>query len=402
MTGSMVLDIVLVVVLVLYAYSGWRQGFVAAAFGLVGLLGGAYVALRWGPGLIEGPLGVAHGTPMGALFLVVLVLAVASICQGLLLVLAARLRDRVRAPAARTVDSAVGMVAVLLAAVLVLWVVAGAVRTSGPRELRRVVAGSSVVTTIDSLMPPAASGLVDQVTAALDREGFPRVFEGLGPEPISSVQPPDPEVAGNAGVTRALRSVIHVRADAPGCGQVQVGSGWVAARGHVATNAHVVAGSSRVTVDVDGTGTEYEASIVALDPARDVAILAVPGLGARALSRGATLESGDSAVVAGFPGDNGLFVGPARVRNVLTATGADIYGQPGIDREIYSLRAEIRKGASGGPVLDTRGRVVGMVFATSLDDRQTGYALTLDEVLPVLRQGRASTSPVSSGNCSVG
>jgi S1-C subfamily serine protease len=401
-SGSVVVDVVLVVILVLYAYSGWRQGFVAAVFGLVGLLGGAYIALRWGPGLIEGPLGVEHGTPLGALLLVVFVLAVASICQGLLLVVAARLRDRVRAPAARTVDSAVGMVAVFVAAVLVVWVVAGAVRTSGPRELRRVVAQSTVVTTIDSFMPPSVGGLVDQVTAALDREGFPRVFEGLGPEPISSVQPPDPDVAGGARVKRALRSVIHVRADAPGCGQVQVGSGWVAAPGYVATNAHVVAGSARISVDVDGAGLEYPAAVVALDPARDVAILAVRDLGAPALSRGAQLASGDSAVVAGFPGDNGLFVGPARVRGVLTATGADIYGRPGVQREIYSLRADIRKGASGGPVLDTRGRVVGMVFATSLDDRQTGYALTLDEVLPVLREGRARTSPVSTGPCSVG
>ena len=107
----------------------------------------------------------------------------------------------------------------------------------------------------------------------------------------------------------------------------------------------------------------------------------------------------DDAVVAGFPGDRGLFVGPARVRDVLTATGADIYGEPGVAREIYSLRADIRKGASGGPVLDGSGRVVGMVFATSLDDPQTGYALTLDEVLPVLRAGERATTAVPAGAC---
>jgi len=50
-------------------------------------------------------------------------------------------------------------------------------------------------------------------------------------------------------------------------------------------------------------------------------------------------------------------------------------------------------------LLNRRGRVVGMVFATSLDDPQTGYALTLDEVLPVVEQGLARTSPVPSGAC---
>jgi S1-C subfamily serine protease len=401
-SGSVLLDLVLVLLLLVYAWSGWRQGFVSAVFGLVGLLGGAFVALRWGPVLLEGPLGVGTDTPIGALLLVVLVLAAASLGQGLMLVLASRLRDRVQAPSARAVDSAVGMVAVLVAAVLVVWVVAGAVRTSGPTSLRKVVAGSGVVTAIDEVMPPAATGLVDQVTEALGREGFPRVFEGLGPEPITSVRAPDPAVADSAAIRDALDSVIHVRAESPECDQVQVGSGWVAAPGYVATNAHVVAGARSVTVDVAGAGPELPAVVVAFDPARDVAVLAVPDLGAVALDRGRPLDDGDNAVVAGFPGDAGLFVGAARVRDQLTATGADIYGRPGVEREIYSLRADIRKGASGGPLLNRRGRVVGMVFATSLDDPQTGYALTLDEVLPVLEQGRASTSPVSTRSCVAG
>jgi S1-C subfamily serine protease len=398
-SGSVLLDLVLVLLLLVYAWSGWRQGFVSAVFGLVGLLVGAVAALRWGPALLEGPLGVHADTPLGALLLVVLVLAAASLGQGLLLVLASRLRDRVRAPAARTLDSLVGMVAVLVAAVLVVWVVAGAVRTSGPQNLRTVVARSGVVTAIDEVMPPEATGLVDQLTEALGREGFPRVFEGLGPEPIASVPAPNPAVARTPAIRSALGSVIHVRAESDACGQVQVGSGWVAAPGYVATNAHVVAGATSITVSVDGSGPELPAAVVAFDPSRDVAVLDVSGLAAPTLDPGRRLDDGANAVVAGFPGDAGLSVDPARVRDVLTATGADIYGRPGVDREIYSLRADIRKGASGGPLLDRRGRVVGMVFATSLDDPQTGYALTLDEVLPVVEYGMSRTSPVSTRGC---
>ena len=105
------------------------------------------------------------------------------------------------------------------------------------------------------------------------------------------------------------------------------------------------------------------------------------------------------AVVAGFPGDDGLWVGGARVRDVLTAQGADIYGNPGVVREVYSLRAQVRRGASGGPVLDPSGAVVGMVFATSLDDPDTGYALTLDEISAVLAQGSVTSAPVATGQC---
>ena len=59
----------------------------------------------------------------------------------------------------------------------------------------------------------------------------------------------------------------------------------------------------------------------------------------------------------------------------------------------------IRQGNSGGPLLDTSGRVVGIVFAKSVDDPETGYALTLAEASPVLRYASASSTPVPTGAC---
>lgn len=399
MTGSAILDLVLVLVLMGYALSGWRQGFVAAVLGLLGLVAGAWLALRVAPTVLEALTDLDLRTPLGTLVLLGVVLVVATIGQGIMLALASRIRDRMRASAFRVVDSLLGAVAVLAAAVLVVWVLAGAVRTGGPAPLRSAVARSQVVQAVDDVVPPSASVLVDDVTRALDRGGLPRVFEGLGPEPITSVPAPDAGVARDPDVQRALRSVIHVRGEAPRCDQTQVGSGWVLSEDRVVTNAHVVAGASRVQVDVGGRGPELDARVVAFDPDRDVAVLVVPGLAARALQRGADLVRGDDAVLAGFPGDEGLWVGPARVRGVLDARGADIYGDPGTTRKIYSLRAQVRQGASGGPVFDGDGKVVGMVFATSLDDPDTGYALTLAEMAPVLRAAATTTTQVPDGHC---
>jgi S1-C subfamily serine protease len=160
-----------------------------------------------------------------------------------------------------------------------------------------------------------------------------------------------------------------------------------------------VAGADRVTVSVRGTGRERAARVVAFDPRRDVAVLDVGDLTAPVLGQGPPLDAGAAAALAGFPGDDGLWVGAARVRDVLRARGADIYGSATVSRQIYSLRAQVRRGASGGPVLDPRGEVVGMVFATSLDDPDTGYALTLDEVAPTLRLGAHATRTVSAGAC---
>jgi S1-C subfamily serine protease len=398
-SGSVALDLTLLLLLALYAWSGWRQGFVSALLGLVGLVGGAVLAVRLVPGLLEDHAGIHQDTPAGLIALLAAVVVFALLGQGLMLLLARRFRDVVTAPAARAVDSALGLLAVLVTAMLVVWVVAGAVSTAGPLAARDLVSRSVVVSALDEIVPSSADGLVENLTQALDRGVFPKVFEGLGPEPIAPVEAPDGAVTTDPDVARAVASVVHVRAESDDCGQAQVGSGWVVAPGRIATNAHVVAGADRVTVSVRGTGRERAARVVAFDPQRDVAVLDVDDLNAPVLQQGAALETGAQAALAGFPGDKGLWVGAARVRDVLQARGADIYGNPDVSRRIYSLRAEVRRGASGGPVIDRDGEVVGMVFATSLDDPETGYALTLDEIQPVLRRGVLTTRAVPTGEC---
>ena len=155
-------------------------------------------------------------------------------------------------------------------------------------------------------------------------------------------------------------------------------------------------------MQVQGTGREYAASIVVFDPQRDLAVLSVSGLEAAPLAQGEALSNGAEAVVAGFPLDGPYRLDPARVRRVIAATGSDIYGQPGITREIYSLYTRVEPGNSGGPLLSPQGQVVGVVFAKSLDDATTGYALTLAEARPVLDAAAGATRPVSTGGCSTG
>ena len=58
----------------------------------------------------------------------------------------------------------------------------------------------------------------------------------------------------------------------------------------------------------------------------------------------------------------------------------DIYGDGTVIREVYSLRGLVRPGNSGGPIVDSRGHVAGVVFAASVTDAETGYALTVDQV----------------------
>ncbi len=151
---------------------------------------------------------------------------------------------------------------------------------------------------------------------------------------------------------------MKIVGDAEACGRGQEGSGSVVGPQRVVTNAHVVAGVDAPTVQVSGVGERLPARVVLFDPQKDVAVLAVPNLTAPALPLASRdLQHGDDAVVAGFPKNGPFSAGAARVRNVLSAVGEDIYGKPGVTREVYSLYANVQQGNSGGPLLDTSGRI---------------------------------------------
>jgi S1-C subfamily serine protease len=218
----------------------------------------------------------------------------------------------------------------------------------------------------------------------------------FGDESIQVAPEPDPNVPD--AVNAAATGVVRILSAAPSCGSDAEGSGWVVAGDRVVTNAHVVAGSDSLTVQLGGVGQAYPARLVVFDPARDLAVLDVPGLPATPLTLGAELAAGDSAVVAGYPENGPYSVIPSRVRETIDAVGRDIYGQDAVTREIYSLRSTVRPGNSGGPLFDVNGAVVGVVFARSTIDAETGYAMTLDEIAPVL-DAVSATEPVPSGAC---
>lgn len=399
MSGFGWLDLVLALLLVGYAVTGYRQGMVVSIFSLAGFLGGGAVAMGVLPALVQ-HWGTLERTPLlRAVVLVVGVFVLASVGQALAVGAGRRMRSRVVRGPVRGLDSVLGALVVAVSAAVLIWFVAGAVRGGTPGPIARAVGQSRILRTIDGLVPPQTSRLFAGFRQLLDREGFPRVFEGIRAEPIRPVSPPSPAAVGTAGIAAAGDSVVKITGVAEACNRGQEGSGWVVSRDRVVTNAHVVAGLRQATLRLHGTGRSYLGRVVVFDPERDLAVLAVPGLPARPLPLGGPLRSGASAVVAGFPLDGPYQLEAARIRQLIAARGSDIYGRPGTERDVYSLYARVRPGNSGGPLLDTRGRVVGVIFAKSLDDPVTGYALTLQETEPVLAAASSARTPVDTGAC---
>jgi S1-C subfamily serine protease len=336
------------------------------------------------------------------LLLVLGVFLLAAVGQGIAVNAGYRMRSGLRVRPGQVADSVLGAVATVLAVSVLLWFLAGAVRSGAQTPLARAIGTSRIISTIDRLVPAQTGRLFAGFQSVLDQEGFPRVFDGVRAEPIAPIAPPDNQLAAGAGVARAGLSIVKITGVAPACNREQEGSGWVVAPERVVTNAHVVAGTGSETVRIQGVGRSYDAHVVVFDPKRDLAVLSVPGLPAPPSTLGTDLLRADGAVVAGFPLDGPYRLDSARVRDILAATGADIYGSPGVVRQVYSLYARVQPGNSGGPLLSPSGAVVGVVFARSLDDVQTGYALTLDEARPVLDVASRSFSPVSTGGCVAG
>lgn len=90
---------------------------------------------------------------------------------------------------------------------------------------------------------------------------------------------------------------------------------------------------------------------------------------------------------------------PARVAARQLISGPNIYSAATVTRQIYILRATVRPGNSGGPLLAPDGKVYGVVFAASTIDPATGYALTAGQIRSDARAGASAVRPVATRGC---
>ncbi len=107
---------------------------------------------------------------------------------------------------------------------------------------------------------------------------------------------------------------------------------------------------------------------------------------------------GLSVSTAGDVNDDGY--DDVLIGDPLYGPGTDIYGQPGVQREVYALRGVARPGNSGGPLLTSDGEVAGVVYAQAQADPQMAFALTSNQVAAAISAGRSATREVSTGGCS--
>ncbi|QLJ00780.1 MarP family serine protease [Streptomyces sp. NEAU-sy36] len=386
------LDLLLVLVILLYAASGYRRGLVAGCVSLAGFVGGAVVGV-WALPWVTGH--VARGSAAATVLAVLTVLVPAAVGHELAGRLALRLRGGLDRGPLRVVDGIGGAAANAVAVLIVAWVAASVLSAAPSPALTTAIRDSSLLGAVQRTMPDTTPAWFSRATSALTDAGFPQVFNPFENESTARVPRPTGDSVTPAATNAAKLSTVKIEGVSGSEGRE--GSGFVFASERVMTNAHVVAGIAHPSVRVGGVGEAYPARVVLFDPDRDVAVLYVPGLRAPVLRFDTGASRGDSAVVAGYPQDGSLNLQAATVGNLVRATGQNIYSDGAVTREIYSIRSTVRPGNSGGPLLTTDGRVFGVVFARSTSDAETGYVLTAAEVAPDARRAATATEPVDTG-----
>src|SRR5688572_28419252 len=207
-----------------------------------------------------------------------------------------------------------------------------------------------------------------------------------------TVEGSEPVVSGGLSAAeiydRASRAVVEISA---GGSQARAqGSGFVYDRqGHVVTNQHVVAGSSSISVSF-WNGVELDAELVGTDPSTDLAVLRVDApdglLSPLRLADSSAVEVGDPVFALGSPfGLEGTITS-----GIVSALHREMTA-PNNFQIIDTIQtdAAINHGNSGGPLLDSGGRVIGVnaqIESESGGSDGVGFAIPSNTVRSIVRQ----------------
>ena len=390
-------DLIILVAVGLALWSGFARGALLQVFSWGGFIVGLIVGSIVAPLLLKAinPENATTKAFLGLGFF----LGIAFLFEALVAAFGMTLRKKIHSLKAKRVDQVVGAVIGVFFALLGSWFLGSTMKRGPSQGIARSVKDSAILRALDDVLPRPPA-ILAEIGRFLDRSGFPDVFAQLNPSLAPGVAPPPASLADDPEILAAAEATYKI--ESTGCGGLVDGSGFPLDRRHVITAAHVVAGTEGTTV-IDGrTGDRVSGTVVFINTNIDIAVIRtradMPHV-LRITSREARPRETGAAI--GYPGGKRRTISPARVRARTNAVGRDIYDRRLVTRSVYVLRALVRQGNSGGPLVDDNGIVRGMVFAASADDPDESYALTEDEIDKAFDASRSRTSAVDTGACAL-
>jgi putative serine protease PepD len=268
-----------------------------------------------------------------------------------------------------------------------------------PRRWPRRV---TLATTVAAAMVGAgfAGAAINQ---ALERDPRPpqrasNVALDLGPARESDMPP----INVAAVAEYVAPSVVTVSADieSPLGAGGSIGTGvFTTSNGEVLTNAHVVAGATEIRVRLAGETEPRPATLLAVDPGNDLALLRVAGDGfvPATFAEPDSVRIGDEVVAIGFALD--LDGAPSVTLGIVSALERTIQTDNGALDGLIQTDAAISSGNSGGPLVNALGEVVGINTAVARSDSTTaasniGFAISGAEAIPVVEALRRQADGV--------
>ncbi|MEC3975028.1 MarP family serine protease [Amycolatopsis sp. H20-H5] len=388
-------DVLVLLLALLAAVSGAFQGVIVALPSLIGVVLGAIVGIKLAQLVVE----LFMNPAARVAFAVATFLLLVALGETLGVWVGRKLRQKINPDKLSGVDKTLGALVQAAVVFVVAWLIATPLTTvSGLPWLPKAINGSVVLGEVNNVMPEAAQGFPSELRKLLDASGFPLAVDPFQKAPTLDTSPPDDALPDSSVVKRVHESVVKIRGNASSCSRALEGSGFVISPQRVMTNAHVVAGTDEVAIET--TKGRLPARVVYFNPEVDIAVLAVPRLEAEPLPFASeTAAAGDSAIVLGYPLDGPYKATPARVRGRINLRGPDIYEKNTVQRDVFTVRAGIRSGNSGGPMITPGGQVIGVVFGAAVEDPDTGFTLTAAQVLDEVNAAPAQSANVSTGPC---
>lgn len=376
---------------VLFVVGAMPAGALIGGMLQAGFFGGFAGGVAAGMGVSMLFSGLPGGGLRGLLTLLVIFLAGSGLAVGGF-VAGRRARTAMREADLERVDAGFGAVVAGVLAVFAAWLLSAPLAVGSEGFLAREVQESSALGAVERALPPPAT-LFGGLWSAMGVDPVAPVYAQL--EPADTERVALPSEAEVAEAFEAARDSI-VRVVAGGCPGEQEGTGFVVGPELVVASSHVVAGTPQP--HVEDAGGLHQATPVVFDPGVDIVVLRVPGLERAPLRlvRG-PVERGVTGAVVGYPIGT-LHAEPAAVLQRATVLARDQSGALE-ERDVYQLRARVREGMSGGPMIRADGAAVGVVFSRSLVDEELGYAVTSSAISDHVERARRARDAVSTGDC---